>query len=292
MTLSDADAKTFVKLMDSICGRHARWEIWKDAMWLWATAISNSVDARQRERREEQYMHIARNYTAEELNTFAGMFAHLVDTMERGCGKSRYQDFLGKLFMVLELGNDAGGQFFTPYDVCRMMAGVALEDMGERVKRQGYIAVNDCACGAGATLIAAADIMYFDQHINYQQDALFVGQDIDYTTALMCYIQMSLLGCAGYVRVGNTLTDPMTGHTLFGDGGPDTWYTPMYFAPVWEMRRQAAYLRHALGLLEQPKAPEAAEAPEPAAPEPEIPIIQVSGKKSRRKPEGQLMFGV
>lgn len=288
--LREAERKQFVKTLDSICGRKSRWEVWKDMIWMFATAISNSVDDRQREKREEQYMAIAKQYSEAEMETFAQLFAQLVNAYEAG----GHQDFLGDIFMELGLGNDSGGQFFTPYSVCKMMASVTLSNAKEQIEQKGYIALNDPACGAGATLIAVADIMYNEQHINYQNSVMFTAQDIDYTTGLMCYIQMSLFGMPGYVHIGNTLTDPMTGHVLFGDGGEYTWYTPMYFSAAWEMRRQAVLVKNFFRGLEQGIKEHAPEVlPEPAAePEPEPVIIQVSGKKARRKPKGQLMLEI
>lgn len=283
--LRDVEAKEFIKLMDSLCGRHSRWEIWKDAMWLFATTISNAVDPRHREKREKQYLDIAKHYSKAEMDTFAEMFAQLVLILER---KRGYCDFLGELYMMLGLGNDAGGQFFTPYAVCRMMAKVSLPDVNEKVEQQGWLSVNDPACGAGATLIAAADILYNDYKLNFQTSVMFTGQDIDYTTGLMCYIQLSLCGCAGYVRIGNTLTDPMTGHVLFGDGGENTWYTPMYFSTPWEMRRMAEKMKRVFAMTEPAINPEPEAQLEPVELEPVV--IQASGKKARRKPEGQLMF--
>ena len=53
------------------------------------------------------------------------------------------------------------------------------------------------------------------------------------TVALMCYIQLSLLGVAGYVKIGNSITDPITDK----DSYENYWFTPMYFSPVWTMRR-------------------------------------------------------
>ena len=50
---------------------------------------------------------------------------------------------------------------------------------------------------------------------------------------MMGYIQLSLLGAAGYVKIGNSLTDPMTA----GDDSKNYWYTPMYFSDVWRYRR-------------------------------------------------------
>ena len=67
--------------------------------------------------------------------------------------------------------------------------------------------------------------------INFQRHLLVVGQDIDETVALMCYIQISLLGVAGYIKVGNSITDPMD------DDKSKYWYTPMYFSDIWVIRR-------------------------------------------------------
>lgn len=284
--------KQFSNLFQSMTGRHSPWKIWEDMVWLFATTISNVVDGQYREEREQQYLKIAKQHSTAEMEKYAKMFAMLVDVYEGG-----WSDFLGELFMELELGNDHGGQFFTPYSVCKCMASISLPDITEKVEKAGYVSINDPACGAGATLIAAADIILNDYKINYQQHALFIGQDIDYTTALMCYIQLSLLGCAGYVRVGNTLTDPGTGHVLFGNRDANTWYTPMYYHVTWKTRRTSHILRNVFHReprgepLEEPAAVEETQA---APPEPETvdapEIIQVGGKQAKQQHEGQLMF--
>lgn len=150
--------------------------------------------------------------------------------------------------MELELGNHWVGQFFTPYDVCRVMAGISLSNVVEEIEHKGYITVNDCACGAGATLIAAAheigqklheagiDLRKGEEKLtvrNWQNHVLFTAQDVDFVAGMMCYIQLSLLGAAGYIKIGNTLTDPM--HD--GDSKENYWYTPMYFSDTWQLRR-------------------------------------------------------
>ena len=60
-----------------------------------------------------------------------------------------------------------------------------------------------------------------------------MAQDIDEIVALMCYIQLSLLGVAAYIKVGNSLTEPMS----TDDNGENYWFTVMYFSDVWAMRR-------------------------------------------------------
>lgn len=113
-----------------------------------------------------------------------------------------------------------------------------------RYSNRTVIRVADQCCGAGALLIAfaneAAD-QTKDSNYNWQNHILFCAQDIDMITGLMCYIQLSLLGCAGFVKIGNSLTDPMTeGEAeaeLLNADKNRYWYTPMYFHNVWAMRR-------------------------------------------------------
>lgn len=303
--IREAEKKDFIKTLDSLCGRHSRWEIWKDMVVMFACTISNAVDKTRFEKREQLYMDTIKRYSREEMDTFVQLFAQLVMVYER----NGFGDFLGELYMELGLGNEQGGQFFTPYDVCKCMAGITMEGREGNIKSDldtfGYISVNDPACGAGATLIAAADKLYSELHINYQTSVMFVAQDIDYTTALTCYIQMSMFGMPGYVKIGNTLTEPMTGDILFGgEQTDDYWYTPMYFRDVWEIRRQNAILKSVLHIFpaeieskqaeEQECETETVQEPDPVPnpePKPEGPqIIQVGGKQAKRKPKGQLMF--
>ncbi len=85
--------------------------------------------------------------------------------------------------------------------------------------------------------------------VNYQKDVLFVGQDIDKVVAMMAYIQFSLLGCPGYIIVGNSLTDMPDGHVLFPQGTEqhEIWMMPMFVTDIWEKRRQMALFK---GLLD------------------------------------------
>jgi type I restriction-modification system DNA methylase subunit len=59
--------------------------------------------------------------------------------------------------MLCELGNDASGQFFTPYDVCRCMVEIS-GGSDPAAENAGFFSVSDPACGAGALLIAFANL--------------------------------------------------------------------------------------------------------------------------------------
>lgn len=262
--------REFTKVFESVCRKHSSWEVWNDMVWMFAIAISNSVDAKRRDEREARYMQIIKRYDTEEIAAFVQMFAEVVMALE----ENPDQDFMGELFMTLGLGSKWHGQFFTPYNICEFMAAITIEDKAEQIKERGYIGVNDCACGAGATLIGAANAMR-KRGINYQNSVVFVGQDVDAMAGLMCYIQLSLLGCAGYVYIDNTLTNPTTGHLLFGENNSKTWYTPMFFSDAWEMRRQVERIK-ALFADHKPEEPVVEE-----------PMVIVS---TRKKNMGQVMF--
>lgn len=225
----------FTKIFNSLCGRYSRWEVWQDFVTLSAISISNTVDRRNAAEREKTYMTISGKYKPAELEKFSQMLCEVVTGMDINSD----QDFLGELYMALKLGNDHAGQFFTPYSVCRCMAEMTSTGLSARVERDGWISVNDPACGAGALLVAFANAC-LRQKINYQTSVLFVAQDIDYIVGLMCYLQLSLMGCAGYVVIANTLTNPSTAldrRGLIPRSGENVWYTPFYFRDVWYYRR-------------------------------------------------------
>lgn len=265
----------FVKIFDRVCYWNSRWDRWNDMINLFAIEIANTVDKVHAPARNETYAAIAKKYKPKEFEVFSELFAELVMNLD----KNPFQDFLGSMYMELELGNKNTGQFFTPYCVCKCMAEMTLPEALPQLQRRGYVTVNDPACGAGATLIAAAETFH-ERNINYQQKVAFVAQDIDRTVALMCYVQMSLIGCAGYVRIGDTISDPTTGHPLYGDGTENCWIMPMFCHEVWNMRRMADAMSRILGI--DPDKPR----PEPEA----APMIVIEKPKSRKVAAGQMMF--
>lgn len=229
--------KELARLFDDACCRYSRWQVWSDFVVMAAISISNAVDGSYAKEREGMYLSVAKKYNRRELNCFVEMFAKIVNAIDRNPD----QDFLGELFMCLGLGNESSGQFFTPYNVCRTMAAMTFgEEIKLKVRERGWVSVNDPACGAGALLVAFANECRL-RDIDYQTSVLFVAQDVDLIAGCMCYIQLSLLGCPGYVVVANTLTNPCTsidGNALVPVPSENIWYTPFYFRDVWHWRRQ------------------------------------------------------
>ncbi len=224
--------KEFLKTFRSLTSRWRSWDVWVDFVTMAACAISNSVDKLHYNERENTYLRIIKKYSKEEQKLFPELFAHLVMALE----ENPEQDFLGDIYTELGLNSRERQQIFTPYSVCRMMAEITFDDLVSQVEEKGVVEIHDCCCGAGATLIAAANVAKSkleNANLNFQNHLLITGQDIDYVVTMMCYIQISLLGVAGYFKVGNSLTEPMTD----GDSLENYWFTPMYFFPIWTLRR-------------------------------------------------------
>ena len=234
----------FSKLFSTWCNSKSTWEAWADFVAMSALAISNALDREgpTHDDREKQYLNTIRRYSTAEQQIFPKLLALLVEALE----EDPDQDFLGEMFMGLNLGSHWKGQFFTPYNVCRMIAEMQINGIEERVERQGWVSILDPCCGAGALLIAARNVMV-RQGLG-PTAALYVAQDIDRTAALMCYLQLSLLGCAGYVVVADSLRYPVSGAyssplLITPTLEQEIWLTPALYNEVWYGRIQYEHLR-------------------------------------------------
>lgn len=237
--------KDFLKLFEQLTYSRSGWQVWEDLMTVMACSICNAVDRRKEafERREKQY--------ERSIKALGGIDipAQMLGIITMALEENPNQDFLGKLYMSLNLGNHWKGQFFTPYHVCELMAKMTIgEGCRAEIEENGYMSVSDPCVGAGAMLIAASTA-FREYEVNYHTSVLFIGQDIDSVVAKMAYIQLSLLGCPGYITVGNSLTNPQTGHVLFPveNEGQELWIMPMFAHEVWEMRRTVMLMRNLFG---------------------------------------------
>lgn len=216
--------KEFCTLMDKFAFRYSRWQVWNDFLSLSAISMANVMPTPEKEEREEKYCSIINSYRKEEQEIFPQMLNLVVLALS----DNPEQDFLGSLYHYLELHQEQKGQFFTPYHICEFMSEIQFSEteVDEVLKEKSYISVSDPACGAGAMLIAFANVAR-KHGINYQEQVLFVAQDIDRTAAMMCYIQMSLLGCPAIVAIGDSLVKP------FPHPDNEVWCTLFYYLNQW-----------------------------------------------------------
>lgn len=186
--------KEFIKVFRGLLGTRHAWDAWSDWLVLASTSLRNSPIMDHDDEAEAEYMRVSGKYSREELDTAARLLAITISALEVP------QDFLGSVFHELELHNSAHGQFFTPYDVCHMMASQTLFD---GAPHGGVIRVHEPACGSGAMVIAMHEVA---TQQGWAERAYYELQDLDDRAFRMAYIQCSLLGLAAVVKRGNTLS--------------------------------------------------------------------------------------
>ena len=106
-TVRGADQREFVKAFNGICNWNNNWERWNDMVKLFAVSIANSVDRNNYEEREKDYNRIRGRYKPQEFEGFVTCFGLLIESLER----NPFQDFLGQMYMELEMGSQAHGQW-------------------------------------------------------------------------------------------------------------------------------------------------------------------------------------
>jgi hypothetical protein len=209
--------KEIVKLLEANAGAKRMAEVFDDFVEMSALTFRNAVDSWGYDEREAQYLRTAGRYDREELNRFAHALALVVKAMEQEpC------DVLGRLYMELELGNGRLGQFYTPYDVARLIAGMQIDAIAERVRSHGFAKLYEPACGAAAFIIAVSQEMR-TAGLNPQTQLHVTAEDIAPQAVHMAYIHLSLLHVPAVVHRRNTLTLETF----------DTWPTPAHILGGW-----------------------------------------------------------
>lgn len=189
------------KLILSMSGRYTAYEIFMDWIECCALSISNTVNlvhGNVWREREEKYLAIMKKYTSNERQKLVEALAWLIEELE-----DNPRDVLGEVFMRSGMGTDAGGQFFTPFNISMLMAhvSVSVPVTGEK------LTINEPSCGSGGSIIAAACKLR-EEGVNYQKCMKVVTQDIDWRCVYMCYVQLSYLGIDAICVQGDTLIDP------------------------------------------------------------------------------------
>lgn len=137
------------------------------------------------QQKEDVYLATIKKYTPEEVSLFCQAFASMVLWMEGHPLSDPFADYYQQY-----ISHGHNGQFFTPEPVARLMSRL-VNVRGDGMK------VNDCCCGSGGLLLAAAQ---------ENRDMEFIGADISEMCCLMTLISLCLYDLKGEVRHMNTLS--------------------------------------------------------------------------------------
>ena len=229
--------RRFITVFGDTARNLRRWEVFSDFITLAASELDM---ARIRTPENiERSREICAKYSESDICNLHELFGLMVCALE-----AKFHDFLGAIFMELELGDDRNGQYFTPYNVQSLLARLLMPDIDETIRREGFVTVSDPASGAAGMIVAYAELLL---EAGYNPSEQMFGSciDIDPIAADMAFIQLSLLGIPAEVVTGNTLTMQFN----------RVRYTPVYYINNFEKRleeqRRIAVMRKFLqGLRE------------------------------------------
>ena len=212
------NTSNFVRLFKTIAPYQHRYEVFRDFVTLSACTLQNAV--RFDQAIEDEYLQVAGKHQKSDLVAISHLFAEVVMGLEKQVG-----DYLGATYMSLELGSDHIGQFFTPYEVSRMMVKVTAGDDIALPEGQDFITVSEPAAGAGGMAIAFSEA-FMEAGFNPQSQLWASCWDIDPVAARMCFIQLSLLHIPAEVVVGNTLSGKVY----------QVMHTPAHHLGLWDLK--------------------------------------------------------
>lgn len=198
----DNEVQEIVKILNSLSGKYSGYEIFSDWVKAMALSIANFPGYDKDDvykKREEEYITIAKKHGKETMLRFSEMYTLLGDALERNT-----EDVLGRIYMEAELGNKQTGQFFTPFHISKMLAGLMLP---KDISPEKPYMLHEPSCGGGGMIIAFAKAMAL-RGINYTRCLKVIAQDLDWKGVYMTFVQLSLLGINAVVVQGDTLVEP------------------------------------------------------------------------------------
>jgi len=166
-----------------------------------AIAKKTALDQKTADRFEERYMEIVGAYrNKDDVRKMPELLSLTTLAInEGGC------DFLGEIAGEIEALDKKNGQFFTPYHISKLMAGINLGGAQAVINEQGFITVNDPAAGAGCMILACADYLEEQGHDITTTMSVHVTE-LSRMTYHMLFIQLSVRGIPAAVFHGNSLS--------------------------------------------------------------------------------------
>jgi hypothetical protein len=194
--------KQFIKVFSNLARHCERHDVLADFLEMAFCAIRKKTlpASPEADAIEDRYMAVVRRNRPEDVREMPKLLRiTALAVQDGGC------DFLGQVVVELELPSQHMGQFFTPYDVSRMIAEMTFDTVDEIIAEQGFVTMLEPACGAGGMIVAAADTIE-RKGFDIARQFYVEGIDISPLCFRMSYLQASLRGIPATIRRGNTLS--------------------------------------------------------------------------------------
>ena len=200
--------KEFVKRINNIDRSKHIYRIFDDFLELAYCALAKPAymqwgDQERADKLEAQWEKVVDRYPSHQFvqEEFGSLLGIVVEGVSNG------GEFLGEVAGELGALNESAGQYFTPYNVSKMMAQMLYtpDEIKRLIDKKRYILLGEPACGAGGMVIAFAEMMR-EQGFYLPMRLLVQAVDISPTAYYMTYIQLTLLNIPAMVVLGNSLT--------------------------------------------------------------------------------------
>jgi hypothetical protein len=204
------DVAAFIKRMNDIDRSKRRTEVFRDFCEMAYLALAKTTaHPAKYDANEAEYMGCVRRYRdKDDVRKMRDLLEIAVAAIAPGS-----RDFLGEVTAEVGTLDSSLGQFFTPYDVSRLIAEMNLYDAKSIIEDRGFITLQEPAAGAGGMVIAAADTLE-KQGFDPSFCLWFEATEISRSAFHMLHIQTAYRGLSGRNIHGNSLTLEKFGSNL------------------------------------------------------------------------------
>lgn len=194
--------KDFVRVLSETDRSRTTTETFRDwaEMAYCALAERACANPAKAEKLESQFAEIEARYKPADRRRMGELLGIAVLALNKGG-----VDFLGQVAAEIGALDARLGQFFTPYEISRMMSELTLTDAPALIKERGFITLDEPAAGAGGMVLAAADTLE-EKGFDPERHVWVRATELSRSTFHMAYIQITARGVAGVVIHGNSIS--------------------------------------------------------------------------------------
>lgn len=146
------------------------------------------------------------NKTVEQNTEIFNMVKKYIEVLDGRLQETTWADLWGDLLMSLRTKGGGFEQYFTPVEMCNLMARVTVND-NEMCEVEGLgerLIISDPTCGSGRNLLAAHARLTEE----FQKAPYLIAEDIDVICCKLSAVNMAVHGAVGEVVCHNTLLEP------------------------------------------------------------------------------------
>lgn len=193
--------KDFIKIVSELTGSRNHSEVFSDFLELafCAVAKQTAFTAERADALESRYMDVVKRHKPEYIRRMPELLAIAHLALDTGSC-----DFFGTIAGELGSLSSHMGQFFTPYEVCKLMAGITLTGVEETIEKNGFVTIDEPASGAGAMVLACADVLQ-EEGYDIGKTMYVQATDISPIAYKMTYLQLAMRGIPAEVFHGDSI---------------------------------------------------------------------------------------